>query len=114
VSRLTWRASLDFLLALELLDLTALILDLGLLALQLRLGLGVLGFLVLQIVAHRKAAGRTDRATNRGSGAGRADRRTDYRTSTSTNQGAYPGAFLARRERLTRASDYANHQGRRE
>ena len=45
---------------------------------------------------------------------GRADRRTDYRTSTGTNQGAYPGALLARRERLTRASDYANHQGRRE
>jgi hypothetical protein len=101
-------SSLGLLLRLQVLDFPALALDFALLLIHLRLCLGLLRFLVLHRVAHRKPADAADRTADSGAGAGRTNRRTDYRASGRTQTAADQGAFFTRAERLTAASHRAN------
>jgi len=90
----------------------ALTFDLLLLLLDLTLGLLLLVFLVLHLVANRITAHRAHRTADRRSGARMADGRTDYGAGSGTQYTAAQSSLLTSAERLPAASDqnYRQHQ----
>jgi hypothetical protein len=95
-----------FRLLLEPLDFHALALDLLLLRLKLGLRLLLSGFLILHLVAYRKAAHAAQGATDRRAGARRAYCGADYRAGRRTESAADQRSLLARGQWLSRASKH--------
>jgi hypothetical protein len=100
--------SLGLLLRFERLNLAPLAFDFTLLLIDLRLGLRLLGLLVLHRVAYRKTAHTSQSTADGGPGAWRAHCGADYRASRRAQPAADQGAFFARRKRLPAASQSSN------
>src|SRR6266851_7997166 len=98
------RRLLDFLLLLQLFDLTPLLFDLALLRLDLPLRLLRLRLLVLQCVAKQESATRPQSATYSGTRSRCAHRRADYRAGCRAGYSTDTGALLTRAQRLPRTS----------
>ncbi|HEX4208846.1 MAG TPA: hypothetical protein VHY56_00520 [Candidatus Binataceae bacterium] len=84
--------------------MAALLLNLLLLRIDLRLSLSVGVLLILHRIADDETGACTKRATDGGASAWRTDRGTDYGAGACTDQRADTSAFFARAERLTGAS----------
>jgi hypothetical protein len=85
----------------ELLDLTALVLDLPLLRVDFSLCPVLAGLLLLQFVSDQETATRAERTADRGARSGRADRRANYRTGPRSCQRADAGGLSIQRPPAT-------------
>src|ERR1700731_2245228 len=99
---------------LQLLNLSLLRLELSLLRADLRLGLSILIFPILHLVADRVSAQRTDTASNSRTCQRITHSSTDNRTGCRSDAGTDERALLTGRQRLSRASHGHRNRHRHE